>query len=718
MLAIPNIKVSVVSHFHRMPLGELPPPPPRDCFGRESLVEEVVGLAGNLEPVALIGSGGIGKTSIALTVLHHNRIKERFGENRRFIRCDQFPASRPHFLARLSKVIGAGVENPEDLTPLRPLLTSEEMLIILDNAESVLDPQETGAREIYAVVDELCRFRSICLLITSRITTVPPYCKRPEIPTLSTEAACNIFYSIYSSRGRSDIINNLLYRLDFHALSITLLATTASYHMWDHDRLAKEWDAKRAHVLQTVYNESLAATIELSLTSPTFRSLDPDARYLLGVVAFFPQGVDEKNFDWLFPSISNRQHLFDTFCLLSLTYRSNGFVTMLAPIRDYLVPQDLRSSPLLCATRDRYFSRLSVGADPESPGRGETRWVVPEDVNIEHLLDVFTSIDPSMVGIWDACYHFMIHLTWNKPRQTTLRSKIEALSDDNPSKPKCLLQLAALDRGAGNFAEEKRLLTRTLELERRREDDAGVAVVLRRLCEVNRLLDLKGEGTQQAKEALEILEQIGDTIGQARCLNDLAYVLFEDRQLDSAKDAASRAIDLIAEEDQEYLACRLHRVLGMIFDHEGDKKQAIHHFETILKLASPYNWRAALFWTHHSLAELFGGRGELEDANAHIERAKSHAIDGTLSYELARAMAIQVHIWHRQLRLEDAKSEALHSLEIFEKLGAAEDMRVGKSVLQNIEAAIEKQFSRPPGEPLETTPCPTSTSFHSIKHTL
>ena len=652
------------------------------------MIEEVVRRAEKLESVALIGAGGIGKTSIALTVLHHTRIEERFGENRRFIRCDQFPASRPHFLARLSKVIGAGVENPEDLTLLRPFLSSKEMLIILDNAESILDPQGTGAREIYSVVDELCRFKNISLLITSRITTVPPYCKRPEIPKLSMEAACDIFYGIYDNLGESGIITDLLHRLDFHALSITLLATTAAHNGWDHDRLAQEWDIQRARILQTAYNESLAATIELSLASPTFHSLDPNARDLLGVVAFFPQGVDEKNLDWLFPTISNRRRLFDTFGLLSLTYRSNGFVTMLAPIRDYLGPREPLSSPLLCATRDRYFSRLSIGADPESPGRGETRWVRSEDVNIEHLLDVLTSVEPNPGDVWDACYHFMIHLFWNKARQTTLSSKIEALTDDHPSKPKCLSQLGLLFDELGNFAEAKRLMSLALDLERRRNDDAQVSVTLRRLADVNRLLRLPREGIQQAKAALEISERIGDTIEQAQCLRALARALVEGGQPDAARNAASRAISLITEKHQEFLLSLLHLILGRIHRSKREKEEAIHHFETALGIASPFSWHDLLFWIRYSLAELFGDGNKLDDQNAHIEQAKSHAVDGALQYQLGRAMQMQAEVWYRQLRLEDAKSEALHSLEIYERIGAAEGVKESKDLLRRVERAI------------------------------
>ena len=673
-------------HFSSIVLGELPPPPPGACFGRGQLIGTIVDLAESLTSIALVGAGGIGKTSIALAVLHHDRIKRRFGDNRRFIRCDQFTASCTNFLRRLSKVIGAGVENPEDLTPLRPSLTSKEMLIVIDNAESILDPQEASGQDINVVVEELSRFDNVCLCITSRITTVPPDCETLEIPTLSMKAAREAFYRIYKYGGQSDSVNNILEQLDFHPLSVTLLATVAHQNRWDNDRLAKEWKQRQTGVLQTGHKRSLASTIELSLASPMFKELGPDARGLLEVVAFFPQGIDENNLDWLFPDISNRTTIFDAFCVLSLAYRNNGFTTMLAPLRDHLRPQDPMSSPLLCATKDRYFARLSVVIDPDDPAFRESRWIVLEDVNVEHLVDVFASVGGSADEVWDACANFIKHLYWHKPRRTVLRQKIEGLPGDHQSKLECLVRLAGLLKALGDHMGRRQFLDCALKIAREQGNNIWIARVLRELSDANRMLDLYEEGIQQAREALEIHQRLGTAVEQAWCLNNLARSLLDNKQLDAAKEAASQAINLLPEKGQEFLTCNFHRSLGNIYHSMGDRKNAIHHFETVLTIAVPFNWRDQLYWTHYSLATLFLDERDFDSAHAHIEQVKSHAVDN--AYILGCAMKLQAAIWYRQGRLKEAKSEVLHAFGTFGSLGLEKDLKDCRTVLRIIERAM------------------------------
>jgi tetratricopeptide (TPR) repeat protein len=580
------------------------------------------------------------------------------------------------------------------------------MFIVLDNAESILDPQGTSAQDIYAVVEELSRLETVCLCITSRISTIPPDCETLNVPTLSMESARDAFHRIHKNGERPDLVDRILEQLDFHPLSITLLATVAHHNKWDSNRLAREWDTRRTQVLRTNYNESLGATIELSLASPMFCELGPDARDLLGVVAFFPQGIDENNLDWFFPTIYDRRNIFDKLCVLSLTYRNNGFITMLAPLRDYLRPEDPTLSPQLRKTKKCYFMRLSVRVDPGSPCYKKALWITSEDVNVEHLLDVFTSIDANSYDVWDACVNFMEHLYWHKQRLVVLGPKLEGLPDHHPSKPACLSHLARLFDSVGNIQEYKRLLVCALKLWREQGNDFQVAQALRILSYTNWRLSFCKEGLLQVKESLEIFERLNNVMGQAQSLQWLAQLLLDDKQLDAAEDAASRSINLIPD-NKQFEVCQGHRVLGDICCSKGETENAINHFEAALRIASSSNWHSEQLWTFHSLARLFRDQGRFDDAHAYVECAKLHVVN---TYDLGHTIGLRAEIWRKQGKLEEAEAEILRAIDVFMKLGAARDLEDCRRFLQSVEKETRKLVTS--GE-LETVLRPTPFNFPS-----
>ena len=585
------------------------------------------------------------------------------------------------------------------MTPLRPFLSSKEMFIVLDNAESILDAPGAEGGKIYTVVEELSRFSNIGLCITSRVTTIPPDCKRLDVPTLSMDASRRAFYRIHDNSEQPNVIDNILKQLDFHPLSVTLLATVAHRNNWNQSRLAREWERRQTGVLRTGHDTSLAATIELSLASPTFKELGPTARELLGVIAFYPQGIDENNVDWLFPTVPDIRDIIDRFCVLSLTSQSNGFTTMLAPIRDHLTPRDPRTSALLCATKDRYSGRLRLLGDlePDQPGFGESRWIISEDVNVEHLLNVFTSLDADLDDIWDTCADFFTHLHWHKPRFTVLGPKTEGLSDGHRSKAHCLFWLSELFGLLGDFVEGKRLLTCTLELETGLGNNDRAVRALAFLVGANRNIGLYEEGIQRSREALEIYERLVDTEGQAKCWNHLGWLLSTYGQLDAAEEAASHALKLFLDQGREYWISDSHRLLGEIYHSKGEIGKAIHHFEAALGIASSFNWHDQLFWIHHSLAWLFCRENEFDNSQSHIEQSKPHVVHD--AYLLGRAMEQQAWIWYSQGRLEEAKAEVSCALETYEKLGATRDIEECRDLLREIQLATETSGdSDPSGE--------------------
>ena len=330
--------------FSREQGSVIPPLPhqPGECFARDEIITRSLSYLGDLVSVVLPGGVGVGKTAIALTLLHHDRAKTRFGVNRYYMRCDDLAHSSKAFLERLSSTIGLAPIGTMEL--LRPHLTGSHprfpLMLVLDGVECVLDPLAEESKQIAATIEEVSRYRDFCLLATSRVAISIPGFQTIEVPTLSGDGAQDVFYS-RCSLDRSVAIDDLIASLDSHPLSTVFLARVACEENWDEPTLLSEWNDSRTEILRSDGNQSLGVAIESALATPTIRHLGPAVKEILEAIAPFPVGVEERRIGDVLPGVDGIGDIIDILCRFYLVERQDRLVKMTSPLRFHFLDNAL-----------------------------------------------------------------------------------------------------------------------------------------------------------------------------------------------------------------------------------------------------------------------------------------------------------------------------------------------------------------------------------------
>ncbi|KZV66651.1 hypothetical protein PENSPDRAFT_83753 [Peniophora sp. CONT] len=263
-------------------------------YGRELEVEAAVDLIVNKSParVAILGPGGIGKTSIALAVLHHESVNVLYGDRRCFMSCEATTTADAVVRAladALGLTLGTNLSTGSARHSLMQSLDRVSGIICIDNLETPLDVDKRAVEEL---LHDISALPSVALLTTSRDTSIPTLKwtspRLDHVKPFSREAALATWDDICDIHN--EYTEKLVQAVDCMPLAVTLLARLASIErstklVWDR------WEAEHTDMISDGDQDdrlySVSASIELSLSHRA------EASALLGILCIFPDGFED-----------------------------------------------------------------------------------------------------------------------------------------------------------------------------------------------------------------------------------------------------------------------------------------------------------------------------------------------------------------------------------------------------------------------------------------
>ncbi|KAJ7187289.1 P-loop containing nucleoside triphosphate hydrolase protein, partial [Mycena filopes] len=324
--------------------------------GRESELADILKLFNQGTPrIAILGAGGMGKTSLAKAVLHEATIAGRYTQYRFFIPCDKAGSK-----VELAALIGAhlGLKPGMDMTRavLQYLRQNPPSLLVLDNLETVWEPVELR-KEIEEFLSLLTDIITLSLMVTMRGAERPSKVQwtRPfllPLRPLAQDAAQKVFWDIADDGHMPDEINQVLQLTDNVPLAICLLA-----HLVDVEgcsTVLSRWQTEKTSVISDGHDKrsNMELSISISLSSPRITSI-PDARDLLSLMGILPDGLSDAELRQAKFPLRNILGCKDALVRTALAYiDEHKRLKVLVPIREYmqkLLPATNRLiKPLLC----------------------------------------------------------------------------------------------------------------------------------------------------------------------------------------------------------------------------------------------------------------------------------------------------------------------------------------------------------------------------------
>ncbi|KAJ7210123.1 P-loop containing nucleoside triphosphate hydrolase protein, partial [Mycena pura] len=313
---------------------------PQIFHGRESELSDILQLFTQGAPrIAILGAGGMGKTSLARAVLHHPDIIHNYGECRIFVACD-VASTMPELVALIVNYLGLKLGKNPTQQIINHFESRPPILLILDNLETAWE-SPVSRKEIEDFLALLTDIQHLALIITMRGAERPGQVRwtrpflEPLLP-LAYGAAQKTFIDIAGENHNTNDMDKILHLTDNMPLAIDLIA-----HLVDSEgcsTVLSRWETEKTSLVSDGYDRrsNLDISIALSLSSPRVASVS-GTKDLLCLLSMLPDGISDLELRKSNFPLYNILECKATLLRTSLAYNSSRKrLKLLVPIQEHM----------------------------------------------------------------------------------------------------------------------------------------------------------------------------------------------------------------------------------------------------------------------------------------------------------------------------------------------------------------------------------------------
>ncbi|KAH7090092.1 hypothetical protein BKA62DRAFT_835124 [Auriculariales sp. MPI-PUGE-AT-0066] len=597
--------VPTISHTARLPGRS-------NVFnGRDESVNAIVKLicASLCAWIAIMGSGGIGKTSLSLAVMYDERVVGVVRDSRYFVSVEG--ASDVGAAAQL---LAGQLGLPESSDPLSAAITHLETipraLLIVDNLETLLFSKNAAAqKETERMLQRLAGIPTLTLIITSR----------GAVPPEAFGAARETFEQISGQpelASERNALDTLLANVDCMPLAVTLLAQLAQLKN-PPSQLLQRWHRTKTGFIRSDGDDresSVDVSIQISLDLLEGTRNGTEGQQLLSICAHLPDGLRPSVFEQLYTH-------FMTYTGERFAFQSGSTFRTEAPSHGD-EPRRGSTKDLLChrGILSKTYGRELLAASPECGSGVRQSDVIP------------TSLDQyrgTVSGTFDAIYALSEYAYWTVP-STTLHEAFRQRLDAHPVwLARCLTDVARTQIS---------------------QDEYALAVV-------------------NLNAARKLYATLGDKFQEAVCGQLLGRCLRAQNSLEAAEREFLAAKDTFIEFGDERNAARCAQDLGVICELRDDYAQAKIHFTSARDDFKRCGDRLGAAQCSQPLGAMQVVLGNFSEADAELQSALAEFEALAVPNGMARCAVDLGGLRVRQKDYDSAEKHLATAREIFTRIG-------------------------------------------------